>query len=170
MKCDEFLTSLETGGILRRWLARRHAGQCPRCAQAAAGLEQLKCGLSDAAPLTRAERQRWLQAAGEPRSLPASRFRWPLLAGAAALAAMLVVAVTIHLDRREPKKISQGPISPPTAPGLRRPTRLDPAQEFARLNGELDRAETEIGSLLQRAELLQASQQATQMLAQYSQW
>lgn len=170
MKCDDFLSSLETGGLVRRWLARRHAARCPRCAQAAAALEQLKRSLAENAALTRGQRQRWLQAAGEPAMAPAVWFRRPVLAGGMALAAMLLAVVALQLYGPQPKKVTQAPPVENTLIAPPRVTRPDPAQEYARLAGELDAAQRELDALLERAQLLQAGQQATQMIAQFSRW
>ena len=109
MKCDDFLPRLATGGGFSRWLARRHADRCPRCAAAASLLRELNAERTEA-PLPVHLRQAWLAAACQDRRLsaplparPAAASRRRLLLAATCTAACLILlAVTVARWQAKP--------------------------------------------------------------------
>ena len=186
MRCEDFLSSLETGGFVKRLLARRHAARCRRCTEAAAAIERLTQELAKSEPLTRELRQCWVQAASgvqqaangpqrdarKLRDQPFVMRQWPKLAVAAAAAAAVVLAIVLWPksgDERstEPPNWSPGPEASVSAI---RTVQVEPADALARLDAEIANAEAEIAALIDRVERMQASRQAGELLAAYGRW
>ena len=96
MNCDNFLPALETGGLVRRMLARCHAARCPRCAGVQAAFRAAKQRLAAAEPLSLRARQLWERAAGEVDLRPSTRRVWiPAAAGLGVATCILLVVVAI---------------------------------------------------------------------------
>ena len=102
MRCERAVILLATGGVLGRWLARRHAARCPSCAAEAARLRRIARELSVVEPLSAAQRALWTSVSSEPRPSPAwpTRYRRVLLAGstAAVLLAGVVAMIVAPAD------------------------------------------------------------------------
>ena len=88
MTCDQVLSSLVNGSALARWRARRHVARCVQCTQTQIQLQKIARELTDAPPLTPAQRALWTAAGTEPVA-PSSRPAW--LYGAGLLAVTVVV-------------------------------------------------------------------------------
>jgi hypothetical protein len=187
MNCDEFLPALETGGPLRRRLARRHAAGCPRCAAAAARFEALKGQWADAPPLSAGERQLWARAATgaareavvPQRPIPRRVLSWRLWGPVSGLAAACVVIAVVLVARPTRDDTLGGRFPPPpmaTQPTTRetspRPAavRVVPVASsaaLADLSGAVDRLDAEMQELRRTAERAEARRQVAMALDRF---
>ena len=94
MKCDQFVSSLATGGSFRRWRARLHAARCPRCAELREQLRDIARELAEAPALTAAQRALWSAASVEESRPSSTRMRMfrPYLAAAGVLVILAMIA------------------------------------------------------------------------------
>ena len=188
MKCDDFLPAMETGGLMRRWAARRHARQCPQCAAAWQILGNVKDELAaPAADLPPHLRRRWVAVARELAS-PVSGAPTPwagnlrLFKPAAALVAVLLLALIPALIYRSFRR-GQAPqaVGPTThssvvvgqdqrSIGPITVTQVDRAAELARMDTEIVQLQTRIRAVIESAERLEARQRITLVLAQNTNW
>jgi hypothetical protein len=176
MNCDDFLPELETGGLVRRMLARRHAARCPRCAAVGAAFGAAKQRLVTPEPLSPLARQLWERAANEATWRPSGGRRWIAAAatglGVAASIGVLLWIVDLTAWSRS--------VAPQPAPALTRPIpqprnattvdEIDPAEEMARLTAAVDRLERDLQTLRLKAERLDARQQIAVTLDRFSRW
>jgi hypothetical protein len=153
MRCDRAVTLLATGGVLGRWLARRHAAHCPSCAAESSRLDRIARELSAVLPLSAAQRALWSSMSSEPR--PTARYR-PVPLAAAAMAAVLAIAVVIGLAivaRRPPTMPIPGPLvdRSPEVPGHASPAAI---RELDDLKARFQALSRDVAQLRRRAELL----------------
>ncbi len=190
MNCDDFLPALETGGPVRRRRARRHAATCPRCAAVAARFAEVKRRWAAAAaePATERDRRVWEQAAepmtgrheddiASPFVLPLPRRRgvpWPLAAGLAAAACVLIVVGVIVRHHPDDVVIKPPLPTPPPVPaqpivvaGPVRVTPVDAAGVLAGLSGDVDQLEQQVRDLRRQAERAAAREQVAMVLARF---
>jgi hypothetical protein len=155
MRCDRAVNLLATGGVLGRWLARRHAARCTSCAAEAARLRRIARELSAVEPLSAAQRALWASMSTEPRPMVARpiRYRPVLLAGAAAAAVLIFsIGVTI-VARRLPPTPAPDPwvAQHPDVPQQASPAAI---REFDDLKAKLQALSQDLVQLRRRAELL----------------
>jgi hypothetical protein len=172
MKCDRFLAALETGGLVERMQARRHAARCPRCAAARAALAAVKQQLGTCEPLSPRARQLWRPAAGEKAARPSRRRIWmPLAAGLATAAGVQLFIVATGV-RKEPLP------APPPATVVHSDAPLatevvgevDSGGELVRLAAEVERLDADLQRLRHQAERLEARQQVAMTLDEFGRW
>jgi hypothetical protein len=159
MRCERTVTLLATGGVLGRWLARRHADHCPNCAAEAARLRRIARELSVVEPLSAAQRALWTSVSSEPRPSPAwpTRYRRVLLAGSTA--AVLIAGVVAMIVARRP---SPGPGRPLPSPepsiarlgDVPRPASPATIREIDDLKTKFQALARDVAQLRRRAELL----------------
>jgi hypothetical protein len=172
MRCDKFLGRLETGGVLRQMAARWHAARCPRCARAKAALVEMKRDLASTVPLSDSQRRLWLQAGLGAAPEPQVRGRRVGIAIAATVAAgvLLAVAVALWPNRREPTMSERAGL-PPEVPAVATSVHeLEIAVALTELEGEVTQLQSELDGVGREAELLEARQRVTEILAEYSEW
>ena len=103
MKCDEFLSAMETGGFVQRLKARCHAARCQRCASEQAAFADAMQRWAAPEPLSPHAERLWRQAAGEATARPARGNAWKLAtAGAVAGVCLIVIcllAVSQHIQQ-----------------------------------------------------------------------
>jgi hypothetical protein len=198
MNCDEFLPALETGGPLRRRLARRHAAGCPRCAAVAARLAAVKRQWADTPPLGPQERMLWegaavgdpgirnlsLPAPRRPLSIPYARHGWH--AWAAAACVLLVVSLVVSLVvRHQGVNVAIGPqpqppptkttrttsqTSQPPSLGPVRVEAVDGLGELENLATAVDRLDVQMQELRRNAERAEARTQVASALDRFGHW
>ena len=154
MKCDEFLSALETGGLVQRLKARCHAARCRRCASQRSAFADAMQRWAVPEPLSPHAERLWRQAAGEAAARPVcGNVRKLATAGAVAAACLAVVcllAVSWHIHNRpttESQQIAAGNesrcFSPITIEDI------DPSEGHAYLADEVRRLDVELKSLQQ---------------------
>ncbi len=171
MKCDDFLPWLETGGMLRRWLAGRHAAKCGRCAAVRDTWIEAKRQLIAPEPPTADLRRMWQQAAGETARLPHLERRWyPMPAAVVAAACVLVVAVAVIAWKvnwwQSVEPVTNGQTALASAPI----EVVDRTSEFANLEIGVQQLRAEVDLALADAQRLDARRQAEELLDRYSKW
>jgi len=162
IRCEEVVAALATGGVIRRWRARRHAARCPRCAAVRDELRQIAEALAEVPPLTAAQRRLWAAAAGDEITAEptrAWRFR-PALAGA--LAAVVLVAVGAWWALR-PVDLRKGP--PAIAEVEPSAVQQEALQDVEGLRGEVVALAQELDDLRRRADLLDARKDVDALIA-----
>ena len=176
MNCDDFLPALETGGLVRGMLARRHAARCPRCAAVGAAFRAAKQQLAAPEPLSPRARQLWEQAAGEPTLPSSGRRRW-IAAAAAGLAVAASIGALLLIADWSARKRSVAPQPVPRVARLIPEPRttttveeIDPGKELARLAAAVERLERDLETLRHQAERLDARQQIAVTLDRFSRW
>jgi hypothetical protein len=157
MRCDRAVTLLATGGVLGRWLARRHAAHCPSCATEASQLDRIARELSAVEPLSAAQRALWSSMSSEHR--PTARHR-PVPLAAAAMAAVFAIAVVIGVmivARRPPMP---GPIIRDPGPSVAQSPEVphqaspDAIRELDDLKSRFQALSRDVAQLRRKAELL----------------
>ena len=161
MRCERAVTLLATGGVLGRWLARRHAARCPSCAAEAARLRRIARELSVVEPLVgRAARPVDIRRAASLDRRPPGRpgIAASVLAGptAAVLLAVVIVRDDRGAGRRRAGTADAGPPSrrspgSPTSPGRRRRPTI---RELDDLKSKFQALARDVAQLRRRAELL----------------
>jgi hypothetical protein len=157
MKCDRAVNLLATGGVLGRWLARRHAAHCPSCAAEADRLERIARELSAVQPLSAAQRALWSSMSGEPR--PTARYR-PVPLPAAAMAAVFAIAVVIGVTIVTRRPSMPGPTIRDPGPSVARPPEVprqappDAIRELDDLKSRFQALSRDVAGLRRKAELL----------------
>ena len=169
MKCDDVLASLEAGGPIRQYFARRHIAKCEGCAAAAQQLSLLKRQLGEPVQVQTKDRLIWQHVAGnEVEVEPAWSFATPQFAALASLtAALLVIAgfvlwerSTQDLDR--PEAVAQGSnaVQVTAWPAYS-------SLELAEMETGLDRISDDLRRLERPASLLEARGQARALTIMY---
>ncbi len=157
------MAALATGGVIRRWRARRHAARCPRCAAARDELRRVAEALADVPPLTDSQRLRWVVAAWDETAEEPPRVWWfrPALAGA--LAAVVLIAVEAWWVFR-PVDLRKGPPSvvdvDPSA------VRDGALHNVDGLRGAVVALAQELDDLRRRADLLEVRKEVDALMAQ----
>jgi len=175
MKCDDFLPALETGGMLRRWLAGRHAQQCSRCAAVRDRWLIAKRDLAAAGLLLAEQRRIWKQAVGESAAQRAADRRWtslpaPVLA-AACILALVVALIAAKLVRRRPvDPVNNGDVAVQVVPSVPESQLVDRSTEFSSLETGVEQLLAQLDVTLVDAQRLDARQQADELLDRYSRW
>jgi hypothetical protein len=161
MRCDHAVNLLATGGVLGRWLARRHAARCTSCAAEAARLRRIACELSIVEPLSAAQRALWTSISTEPRPSVARlpRYRPALLAGGVAAAVVLALGIgaTIVARRPSPKPGPPPAVADPSlvrTPDIPRPASPAAIRELDDLKTNFQALAQDLAQLRRRAELL----------------
>jgi hypothetical protein len=95
MKCEDLWLWAETGNVLRRLSARRHAARCPRCRESLAKLNAIKHELATSEPPSLEQRRLWERCTASPVAFPAGRKHRALVAQGFALVAAVAVAVAV---------------------------------------------------------------------------
>jgi len=179
MNCDDFLPSMETGGLVRRMRARRHAARCRRCAAVYAAFVSATQQWASPEPLSPCARHLWEQAAGE---LAVGPFRWrrwmPLAAGlAAACVVLLAVAMVLRKGfiAPPPREVAPRPSEVPAAPIPQRLAgdvieQLDPAEELSRLAAAARQLDAQLQRLRHEAERIDAQRQLAVTLDRFGRW
>jgi len=164
MKCDEFLSAMETGGLVRRMRARRHAARCQRCAAEYAAFAEAVREWATPEPLSPQTKTLWRQAAVEVTARPARGKAWKLATAAAVAGVCLIVICLLGVFHNVNK--SPVPSSPPTV--ARHESRhvspitveqINPSQGLAYLSNEVERFNVELKELQQRIEKKQLQSQ-----------
>ncbi len=172
MRCDRAVTLLATGGVLGRWLARRHAAHCPSCTAVADRLERIARELSAVQPLSAAQRALWSSMSSESR--PTARYR-PVPRAAVAMAAVLAIAVVIGVTivaRRPPRSgpavRDPGP-SVARSPELPRQASPDAIRELDDLKSRFQALSRDVAGLRRKAELLDERRDAEALSRRFHQ-
>jgi hypothetical protein len=154
MKCERAIEMLATGTAVGRWMARRHAVRCRRCAAEAARFARFADALAAAEPLTPAQRALWTSASTEPRRGEA-KLPWSRRVRLAATAAVFLFAALLAFVAFRPPLVKP-PIDAATSPTVKaeKPRR----QASPVLIRELDALTSDFRSLSQ--ELAQLSGRA----------
>jgi hypothetical protein len=170
MNCSDFLPALETGGFWRRRAARRHAGRCPDCARTLASWQALKPGLAAVAPLPDRQRDLWTSVAHPLEVRPRTNY-WRRAAAVAVAAALLFFAIFWSVrDRNLPPREDRMAEHHAAEVVVAAISRDRVAEELAPLEQRLDRMETEVAELSQRAELADLRRQTATLLENYRHW
>lgn len=161
-RCEDIVAAFATGGPYRRWRARRHALRCPQCASTIRELRLTAELLADFAPLTAAQRQRWVAAAEDECATAPVWAWWFRPALTAALASVVVGAAGLWWAFR-PRHQQQGP------PAIVHVEPSVPKHETARDVEDLRRRVVdlahELDELRERAELLDARKDVADLMA-----
>lgn len=190
MRCDDFLPRLATGGWLSRWLARRHAFGCPRCAAAAAALRALNAEQAET-PLPEHLRRAWLAAGRQEMRLPAPLAARPagrlstrrLVAATCAAACLILLSLTVARWPTKPLAL-QAPDHPATArhaPATNATpptpeaaafavTEIDAAGQLAWLDAQVAGLQNDVENLAAAARKRELSQRIEALLASHSDW
>jgi hypothetical protein len=176
MNCDDFLPELETGGLVRRMLARCHAARCPRCAAVRAAFTATKQQLALPEPLSPRARRLWERAAGEAALRTPGGRRW-IAAAATGLGVAASIGVLLLIVDLAARNRADAPQPPPAVtrpmPEPRNTTtieEIDPAEELARLAAAVERLDKDLQTLRHEAERLDARQQIAVTLDRFSRW
>lgn len=187
MKCDDFLPRLATGGWFSRWLARRHAVRCPRCAAAATLLRELDAERSEA-PVPAQLRQAWLAAGRQERrqaamsaARPAGRLRTRrLVAAACAAACLILLSVTVARWPAKPVRapgaaVAAGHPSTSTAPPAPEAAKvavanIDAAGQLVWLETRVVELQNDVERLAAEAQKRELSKRIEALLASHSEW
>jgi uncharacterized small protein (DUF1192 family) len=172
MNCDDFLPSVETGCVTRRWQARRHAARCPRCAAVLCQWSETKEALSSAEQLSPRARGLWTRSIDRPldeidraatwNSAPRRSLHFAAVSGAVLL---LVSAVWIGMRWESP---NSKPVVVPAQVARANPIHeIDPADEFARLEAGVTQLEAELAVLEREVERLDARRQLDETIKKY---
>ena len=108
MKCDDFLSALETGGSYRRWQARRHAARCPQCAAVQKAFDEAMGHWAAAEPLAPRARQAWTHAAEEIILRPGRRKVPRRVAAGFGVAACALLFFLVMMVRKEASPLQPG--------------------------------------------------------------
>ena len=173
MKCDDYLVSIESGGLLRRALARLHAARCEQCATARERWLETRRQWVDPPVVTAAQRELWARAATSERKAvsasarPAPRWanqparRW---AFAVAAGLLVVLYVGVSVWRGLPGAVD---VAPAPAPALAAadpvPAQTSHASPFEALERALDQLSIELNELEQEAAFMDARQDVDQL-------
>jgi hypothetical protein len=166
MKCDDLLTTYETGGAWARFRARRHATHCEACAAELVQFERVREELSRPVELNQSHRAVWLHAirhttpVRQPSGAP---LRWSLVTAAAL--AVVAGLVFSSFDTRPPA----------TEVAVKKVEELAPAQatqnpdlpELKQLEQSLDELSQELEQLDRQAQLLDARRDLDRLSATY---
>lgn len=172
MKCDDFITSHETGSALSRLRARFHARRCPKCAATQEWLSQLRSQLATSGEITSFHRRLWEQVAVEEAPKPV--WRWhanPRLAvaGGLAIAAVLVVMLTLSLPKKEEIRAPNvaGNSHSPSAPTVVTMPLGVPPDEIAELEFGLNQVAADLDRLAEEAARLEARRAISELAAKH---
>jgi hypothetical protein len=175
---------MESGGVVRGLLARRHAARCPSCRQSLAQLEAIRRELApDESPLP-AHRTIWKRAmAAEVPGSARPNCRVAIVA-ALATAALVILALgtwmtglwrdgeQVPIGGDDPGTVEQEQM-PAAIPALRAIAEQEPDDESLRRLGEMKSSllalSQELEQLAQNASLLEERKQVVQLLADYEQ-
>jgi hypothetical protein len=172
MKCDEFLSALETGGLVQRLKARCHAARCRRCASQRAKFADAMQRWALPEPLSPHAERLWRQAAGEPAAPPARGNVWKLVTAGAVSGICLIVICLLGIFQYT-KKSS---VSTPQRTVARNESRhvgpitveqINPAEGLAYLSNDVERLNVELKELRQRIEKKQVQSQITTTLERF---
>ena len=181
MNCDDFLPAIETGGVIARLKARRHAARCQRCAALYARLTEVKRQWSNAAPLSPRERQLWKSAAAVQDASASSGRNWIVWGGGLAAAGVCVAAFFVVRWMHPGIAGPHGSQPPPVVAKVELPapqpvrsdvtvTELVPAREFETLADDVDRLDADLARLRRDAQRLEARQQLAMTLERFGTW
>ena len=172
MNCDDFLPAIETGGLLARLRARRHAAECARCSKVYAEFTTLKRQWSNAAPPPLAPRQRqmWKNAATVESGSAPSRLGWITFAGGLAAVGVCVVIFIVVRPARELVKVEPPPLPSRTIVSDVTVTDLVPAREFDALSDAVDQLDADLVKLRRDAQRLEARQELAMTLERFGTW
>jgi len=157
MKCDEFLSALETGGLVQRLKARCHATRCRRCASQRAAFADAMQRWAVPKPLSPHAERLWRQAAGVATAPPSRGNAWKLAtAGAVAMVCLVVVfllAIFQYINN-SPTPASQPIVARNESRRLSPITveEIDPSEGLAYQADEVRRLNVELKSLQQMIE------------------
>lgn len=168
MRCDTFLTAVETGRLLVRVRARHHARHCPRCAAAYRSWMTLKAQWAVAEPLSPRSRRLWETALTEPGPVRQRPAVWvPLGAALAAACVLLIVLLQLHRPASDTAIVPTGP-GVPSGPVVIEP--IDSAVELSRLVSAVDRLDQQIERLKELAVRRDAERQVALTRDRYEKW
>ncbi len=196
MKCDEFLSAMETGGFIQRMRARHHAGRCRRCASEHAAFVAAMRQWATPEPLSPDAKRLWQQAAIEVESRPARGKAWKLATAGAVAGVSLTLICALWVLQRANKR--PAPSSEPTVasrgsrhPGVHQPVvrlqvsepaiarrearhlspitieQINPSQGLAHLSNEVLQLSAELKELQQRIEKKQVQNQIAATLERF---
>lgn len=171
MNCDDFLIAQETGGFFGRFLARRHAAKCPRCAALQTTFAAVKQELARPEPLSPRAGHLWKHAAQEPTTRHSPFRNWITIGGGLAAAAcvlLLVMKFTGHKPdvspSPRPEFVDSRHLTTPTV------TTIDPAKELAQLSEATDRLDADLKKLRQDAQRMDARRQVAMTFEHFDKW
>jgi hypothetical protein len=169
MKCEDFLTRLETGGPLQRAAARRHAATCAECAAALAGLNAMKRQLTIVEPLSPRDKQLWARASEDAAAARSNwRLAFPLAAGMAGAAIVVLLLINLaihwHVAKPGPGQVAHIDQSRPTV------ETFDPSVELSRLDVDARNLDQKLADLRQRAQRRDAQREVAMVYQHYSHW
>ena len=173
MNCDDFLAALETGGLLRRIQARRHAARCPSCATVQAAFVSAKDRLAKPEPLSPQARAAWERATFEDMRRPMPRRRWVPVAASLATAACLTIVFLSTPVREGPiKEAVEKSGEHPVARSVDDLTTAltDPVEELSQLATAAERLDAELASLRDQVERKNIQREVAVVLESYGRW
>ncbi|SIN75227.1 hypothetical protein SAMN05444166_0638 [Singulisphaera sp. GP187] len=158
--CKEILSTLATGGLIRRWWARRHADRCPRCSTVRDELRQIAEELAAVPPLPVVQRRRWHAAAADhPVKAEPSRAWWTQPALAMAVLGAVGGWWAFRLEEDPPP-------GPPAVVGVAHPAvREERLRVVEGLRGRVVALTQELDDLHRRADLLDARKEVDALMA-----
>jgi hypothetical protein len=169
MKCDNFLTFLETGSPLARLEARVHAWRCATCAATHKRLIALREELTRPDTLTPFHRRFWERTALETRAEPKwQSFVWPRLAVAGGLAAVVVLCFSVfsrwHNDPAN-RQVVTSDIK--QSSNVQTISLVVPPRELAALENELMQVSADLDRLAEQATMIEVRQVIGELTATY---
>jgi hypothetical protein len=161
MKCDDFISSLETGSALSRLRARLHARRCPKCAATRNWLSQVQSRLATSAEITPFHRRVWEHAAVD--NAPQPVWRWiarPQFAVAGGLTIAVVLIVTLVLSLPKNDGPGDGEVARnvplPVTSTIKTTSLQVPAAEIKELENGLNQIALDLDRLAEEAARLEA--------------
>jgi hypothetical protein len=171
VNCDDVLASLESGGPIRRYFARRHVAKCLGCTAVAQQFFTIKGELGQAVQVQPKDRLVWRQAAANEVEVTRQwSFAMPQLAAIASLTAALVLGATVVLWQRSTQQPDQPEFVAQISDVV--PVISVPAYssiELTEMGTGLERIADDLARLERAASLLEARRQARALAAAYDQ-
>jgi hypothetical protein len=180
MKCENYWSWKETGGVLRRLWARWHASRCPGCRESLATLEAIRRELAPAESPSPAHDRLWERAMAAELPYPSSpKYRMAIVAalGMAALVALAVGAWMAGLrPSHEPPPVvrpDNRPFKPEPLPDeqptVARRSDDESLRRIDEMKSSLLALCEELEQLSRSASLLEERKQVGQLLSDYEQ-
>ena len=168
MKCDDVLTSLESGGPIRRYFARKHLSRCQECTAVTQHFLMFRQELSQPVQVQPKDRLTWQRATGnEVEVVPRWSFAKPQVMALASLTAALLLLASFVLWDRSTQQPDQPALAGQSTDALPVTAPAYSLNELIEMETGLDRVSDDLARLERAASLLEARRQARALTAAF---